>query len=89
MNKRIKELTEQAGFYVADDRIYIPTTSEDITAYHAKFVELIIHECVKIVENKVFESSNRNQHPDSFEAGHDCGMFYAVGMIEQHFGDEE
>ena len=49
MNKRIRELAEQAGFYVADDKIYTPTTSEEITDCQIKFAELIVQECIDIV----------------------------------------
>ena len=45
MNEKIKQLAEQAGFHVADGKIYIPTTSEDITECQKKFVELIVREC--------------------------------------------
>ena len=48
MNERIKELAEQAGFYVADDKIYTPTISEDITICQTKFAELIILDCADI-----------------------------------------
>jgi hypothetical protein len=41
MNERIKELAEQAGFYVAGSKIYISSTSEDITTCQTKFAELI------------------------------------------------
>jgi hypothetical protein len=45
MNERIRELAEQAGFYVADGKIYIPSTSEEITTCQKNFAELIIQEC--------------------------------------------
>jgi hypothetical protein len=48
MNPRIQELAEQAGFYVADGKIYIPSTSEEITTCQKKFVELIVRECSEI-----------------------------------------
>ena len=50
MNERIKELAEQAGFHVADGKIYIPTTSEDITECQKKFAELIVRECIDKIE---------------------------------------
>ncbi len=46
MNERIKELALQAGFYVADGKIYIPTTSEEITTCQKKFVELIVQDII-------------------------------------------
>jgi hypothetical protein len=48
MNQRIRELAEQAGFYVADGKIYIPSTSEEITTCQKKFAELIVRECAEL-----------------------------------------
>ena len=47
MNERIKELVKQAGFFVlSNGKIYIPTTSEEITDCQTKFAELIVKECL-------------------------------------------
>lgn len=51
MNDRIQELAAQAGFYVAGSKIYIPSTSEDITTCQTKFAELIVKECCQKLEN--------------------------------------
>ncbi len=48
MNGRFRELAEQAGFYVAGGRIYIPSTSEEITTCQKKFAELIVRECAQV-----------------------------------------
>lgn len=48
MNEQIRELAEQAGFYVADGKIYIPSTSEEITTCQKKFAELIVRECAEL-----------------------------------------
>lgn len=48
MNERIRELLEQAGFHVAGNKIYIPTTSEDITSCQTMFAELIVQECAEL-----------------------------------------
>ena len=49
MNERIRELVKQAGFFVlSNGKIYIPTTSEEITDCQIKFAELIIRECASI-----------------------------------------
>jgi hypothetical protein len=50
MNLRIQELAEQAGFYVADGKIYIPSTSEEITTCQKKFAELIVRECMSVAD---------------------------------------
>jgi hypothetical protein len=75
MNQRIKELTEQAGFYVADGKIYIPSTSEEITTCQKKFAELIVNQCADIAQ----------QHNKSPVAAP-----LAIGyVIREHFGVEE
>lgn len=48
MNERIKELAEQAEKYADDNFKGQPTWSE---AYDSKFAELIVRECIEIVEN--------------------------------------
>ena len=53
MNEKIKQLAEQAGFHVADGKIYIPTTSEDITECQKKFAELIVRECSRVAKLKI------------------------------------
>jgi hypothetical protein len=53
MNERIKKIVEQAGFYVNDGKIYIPTTDEEITKCQLKFAELIVLECAsKVTRNE-------------------------------------
>ena len=103
MNERIQELIKQAHerkpVIVAD-----PVTFEPIhkignynePMYHnvfspEKFAELIVRECVKIIEDEAFNNYNKykQRHPNSFEAGHDSGMFWSVGMIKEHFGVSE
>lgn len=77
MNKLIQELAEQAGFYVANGKIYIPSTSEEITTCQKKFAELIVQECaqqcwtVSELESKGFVVS-------------ECAK-----KIRKHFGVEE
>ena len=51
MNERIKDLAKQSGFYVYDDKIFAPTTSEDTTKFQLKFVELLVKECAEITKN--------------------------------------
>jgi hypothetical protein len=75
MNERIQELAEQAGFYVADGKIYIPSTSEEITTCQKKFAELIVNQCADIAQ----------QHNKSPVAAP-----LAIGyVIREHFGVEE
>ena len=49
MNKRIRELAEQAGFYYTDKTGFITPAGCD----PAKFAELIIKECGKWVNDNV------------------------------------
>ena len=53
-----------------------------------RFAQLIVRECAKIIEDEAFNNYNKDKqrHPDSFEAGHGAGMFWAVGLIKEHFG---
>jgi hypothetical protein len=75
MNERIQELAEQAGFYVADGKIYIPSTSEEITTCQKNFAELIVNQCADIAQ----------QHNKSPVAAP-----LAIGyVIREHFGVEE
>ena len=50
MNERIRQLAIEAGFYVADDKIYTPLSREEITKYQEKFAELLVRECVDILK---------------------------------------
>jgi hypothetical protein len=75
MNERIQELAEQAGFYVADGKIYIPSTSEEITTCQKNFAELIVNQCADIAQ----------QHNKSPVAAP-----LAIGyVIREHFGVDE
>ena len=51
MNERIQKIAEQAGFYVSNGQIYIPTTSEDVTEIQQRFVELLVGECGTVAYN--------------------------------------
>ena len=76
MNKRIKELAKQAGFY--------PENNWDHTNWHAaghnptfeKFAELIVRECAEIAYNKQYKHSSAHTRGDCAKA------------IKQHFGVE-
>jgi hypothetical protein len=60
MNERIQELAEQAGFYVADGKIYIPSTSEEITTCQKKFAELLLTEVMSTINNMDRYSGDRD-----------------------------
>jgi hypothetical protein len=76
MNKRIKELAEQAGYYLYDltethECKTVETDSTDEWITLEKFAELIVLECADFVAQNTLE---------------DQGMW---GKIVRHFGVEE
>jgi hypothetical protein len=79
MNERILKLAEQAGFYVADGKIYIPSTSEEITTCQKNFAELIVRECIKICSD--VEADTEMNLSD--------GALVCMAEIGEHFGVEE
>jgi len=79
MNERILKLAEQAGFYVADGKIYIPSTSEEITTCQKNFAELIVRECIKICSD--VEADTEMNLSD--------GALVCMAEIKEHFGVEE
>ena len=96
MNERLKELYQQAHSirrYDGDPALdgNPPTVYWQGEVSAQRFAELIVWECVKIIEDEAFNNYNKDKqrHPNSFEAGHDSGMFWSVGMIKKHFGVEE
>ena len=50
MNKKIRELAENAGFYVYDGEIFPEKSSESQTGFLEKFAELIVKECIDKIE---------------------------------------
>lgn len=78
MNERIRELAEQAGFYVTADKIYIPTISEEITDCQTKFAELIVKECMEVAS-------------PFYMGTPEDSVYYveqAINRIAEHFGVE-
>ena len=69
MNERIKELAREAGFYA----------NPDVEKFE-KFAELIVRECVRVVEGGHFL---HDQAPTALFAK-ECS-----GAIKKHFGVEE
>ena len=86
MNERIKELVKQAGFFVlSNGKIYIPTTSEEITDCQIKFAELIVGECI----SKCDGNGEYKNHTDTeFGQGVAAGITIAKAQIQTHFGVE-
>ena len=81
MNERIRELAVEAGFYIlSDNKICIPTISEEITDCQIKFAELIVQECVKAVS---FSYKN-----EDYDSEWDAALREAESNVKQHFGVE-
>jgi hypothetical protein len=85
MNERIRELAEQAGFYVADGKIYIPSTSEEITTCQKKFAELIVRECIQVISN-----TDTRQSFTTYDLGLvQATMVKIQNNVKKHFKPEE
>ena len=84
MNERIKELAEQSGCKVMDGEWYIPSATglEKIVYTKGigleKFAELIVQECIKVVDDTITENQEMN-----------IGLVMASDAIVSHFGVEE
>jgi hypothetical protein len=74
MNKRIKELAKQAHF--DEDGGHLMAHGVYVTTRLAKFAELIVKECSRVLEIKGAETG---QEP----------YYYGASLIEEHFGVEE
>ena len=80
MNKRIRELAGKAGFQShRDGHIYTSKLEHlPITDTIEKFAELIVRECVKVVDETMTENQEMN-----------IGLVMASAQIVAHFGVEE
>ena len=76
MNERIKELAERAENYAHEqnDKFGLSYKRE----YDKKFAELIIRECIKVVDDTMTENQEMN-----------IGLVMASAAIIAHFGVEE
>lgn len=75
MNERIKELAEQAGFNLHND----PIDGHDHTHEIKKFAELIVRECVEVIDNT--SDNTKLMRVDPYQK--------IIWAIEEHFGVEE
>jgi hypothetical protein len=83
MNERIRELAYDAEDY-ADTMV--DGGSEFHPTFVKKFAELIVRECIAIVE----PSSYRRAYPENYRGGIDCldTLDDRVEKIKEHFGVE-
>jgi len=75
MNKRIKQLSEQAEKYADENFRGEPTWSE---AFESKFAELIILECATLID-AAFDIDEHSGEVVSYADG---------GQLKEHFGIE-
>ena len=81
MNNRIQQLAEQA-------RKHFPKTemSGEFWLFdEGKFAELIVQECVSVINTEAGE----REDDDEYERAWKMGTEFAVYQIKQHFGVEE
>ena len=76
MNERIKELAEQAGMNIVDDKF------STYGKFAEKFAELIVRECVSIVAKRKDQAIDDGCNVDE-------AMSMAEMDLEEHFGVEE
>ena len=95
MNERIKELAEQARtyarYYVAECKChgYYMEHNELEVRFEKKFAELIVRECLDIVEaQKESLCDNENTWCDQ-DYGYEQAVNDSVDMVKKHFGVEE
>lgn len=84
MNERIKELAEQAGFYV----VMFDPKNKDNEAIE-KFAELIVEECISIgreTSKEIFKMSKKEGDIFEYESH---GAEQVIDNIKEHFGIKE
>ena len=79
MNKRIRELAEQAGMNIVDDKF---STYGRIAE---KFAELLVRECEKAIRTEIAVTDISGEVEKAWEMGMECGVY----TIKKHFGVEE
>ena len=78
MNERIQELAEQATTYIEPTA----TSGEGWIFNKEKFAELIVQECVSVINTEAGE----REDDDEYERAWKMGTEFAVYQIKQHFG---
>lgn len=85
MNERIEQLAEQCWVHTNEPLFGAKSPHWEFDRH--KFAELIIRDCIAIVE----PSSYRRAYPDNYRGGIDCmdTLDDRVEKIKEHFGVEE
>jgi hypothetical protein len=90
MNKRIQELAKQAGLEFTYDptetpmRVFVEAWGEDLE----KFAELIVRECVNILEKPEYVMTHPEELTD-YNRGWVNGRLLGIEHIKEQFGVEE
>ena len=90
MNERIKELTEQAEEYAAANATgdwEVGPAYQDL--FNEKFAELIVRECVYVIQKEVSLKYKDGGETEEFMGGHYASSLLARVKIKRHFGVEE
>ena len=87
MNERIKLLAEQAGFhYIKDEGI---GWAGNYNASLPKFAELIVQECISIVDEQKECLCEEHQYWSDHDYGYEMAVNDASKGIKQFFGVKE
>ena len=86
MNERIKELALEAGKYADETQPRGSYTRDGmwLYAFNEKFAQLIVQECVRVIQAQNDDENDL----DSWDRGFVAGLATAIDAIEQHFGVE-
>lgn len=88
MNEQIRELAEQAAqdTRILHNNAYWRMQDElaEDTTWREKFAELIVGQCLSVLETKIDEGEGYG----SFESGQHIGLIRARNIIKKHFGVE-
>lgn len=87
MNKRILKLAKQSGMRSPD--LFKLTVSHMSTDTLEKFAELIVRECVDVIQKEVSFKYKDGGETEEFMGGHYAGSVLARVRIKRHFGVEE
>ena len=82
MNKRIRELAEQAKCYADENNAHYLQNPHWIKTFEEKFAELIIKECAKVCEKQVAGAVG------TYAGVHNNAVGACIKGIKEHFGVE-
>jgi len=86
MNERIRQLAEQANWLFADK---VTGEFTDYDKRIQKFAELIVRECLTIVDDLVDKQADGSWTSNELYTDYNGALHLADQQIKQHFGVEE